>query len=201
MKKVMKSVLKWAKSTLASVGGWLGDNPTRTNLFLFGFVAVHTLALFIWPVLDVWTKLLANSNSPETVALALVTAGALLAGFAGVVVIFGLQNNSERFRKLRRKGGVELKQNWSSMSAAGFWTMGLAIISALGYMAGNTIVGGQFLELSLLVLAHGSIRLIWVLQQLIGVVSTDDELSDRRDRTVPTESMPWNSHPKHKSNS
>ncbi len=200
MSKIMKSVRKWARSVLSSVGGWLGDHPTRTNLILFGIAAVHTVALLIWPSLDVWTGLLSDSQSPETLALALVTAGALLAGFAGVVVIFGLQNNSERFRKLRRQGGGELKQNWSSMSAAGFWTMGLAIVSALGYMAESAIVGGQFLELSLLVLAHGSIRLIWVLQQLIGVVSTEDELADRRDRTVATELMPWNSRPKHKSN-
>lgn len=181
--KVMQAVLAFI--------GWFVDHPRGTNLMIGGFVFAHFALALLWATANFWTEVLPEGSQPVAIALALVSAGALLAGFAGVVVVFGLQNTSERFRRLRRQGGAELTQNWSSMSSSGFWTMGLAIASALAFSAQQPFAGAAFLEAALLILSHGSIRLIWMLRRLIEVVSTEDHVADRRDRTVPTDSLPF----------
>lgn len=185
--KVRLGVLK----PMMAVVGWFIDHPRGTNLIIGGLVVCHFVLAWFWSTANFWTEVLPEKSDPVAIALALVTAGALLAGFAGVVVVFGLQNTSERFRRLRRQGGDELTQNWSSMSSSGFWTMGLAIASALAFSAQQSFAGAAFLEAALLILSHGSIRLIWMLRRLIAVVSTDDDVADRRDRTVSTDSMPF----------
>ena len=69
--------------------------------------------------------------------------------------------------------------------------MGLSIASSIGYSAKWDVAGGLLLELSLLMLTHGAIRLIWMLKNLIGVVSAEDEVADRRDRTRATTDQPF----------
>lgn len=172
--------------------GWAVDKPGATNLLLLGLVTVHAVASLIWPVANIWSLIFPEGSEPTAVSLAVVGTGALLAGFAGVVVVFGLQGTSERFRRLRRSGGDELKENWSSMSSSGFWTMAVALASSLAFSATWNLPGGLLLELSLLVLGHGSIRLMWMLGNLVEVVSADDQLADVKDRTRKTEDQPFN---------
>lgn len=191
MKAKLQRAWSFVLKPLVVVVGWFIDHPRGTNLVIGCLVICHFVTAWFWPSANFWTMVLPAGSDPVGIALALVGAGALLAGFAGVVVVFGLQNNSERFRRLRRQGGDELTQNWSSMSSSGFWTMGIAIAAALAFSAQQPFVGAVFLEAALLVLAHGSVRLIWMLRRLIEVVSADDDMADRRDRTAPTDSMPF----------
>lgn len=172
--------------------GWAIDNPGKMNLVLLGFVVLHAVSCIIWPAANIWNLIFPEGSEPEAVSLAVVGTGALLAGFAGVVVVFGLQGTSERFRRLRRSGGDELKENWSSMSSSGFWTMGVALASSLAFSATWDMAAGLLLELALLVLAHGSVRLMWMLRNLVEVVSSDDHLADVKDRTRKTEDQPFN---------
>lgn len=191
MKNARAAIRRFFVKIFSRPVGWVIDHPGKTNGYLLLAVLAHLSATLFQPELNPWPYLFPEGSEPVTVSLAIVGTGALLAGFAGVVVVFGLQGNSERFRKLRRDGGKELQNNWSSMSSSGFWTMGLSIASSICYSAKWALPGGLLLELSLLILSHGSIRLIWMLKQLISVVSVEDEVADRRDRTRATKDHPF----------
>lgn len=182
----------WFVGVASPIVGWIGDHPAWTNIILALSVAAHSAASFIWPIANFWALIFPGAEAdPVGISLAVVGTGALLAGFAGVVVVFGLQNNSERFRRLRRKGAKELQANWSAMSSSGFWTMGIALLSSLAFSGGWFLLGAMSLELALLFLAHGSVRLMWMFRLLIGVVGADDALADQRDKTLRTEDLPF----------
>jgi hypothetical protein len=189
--KVLRKIRSGVVKRVLPVAGWFIDHPLGTNLVIVAVVLTHFSVAWFLPIANFWTGVFPTGSEPVDITLALVGAGALLAGFAGVVVVFGLQNNSERFRRLRRQGGDELTENWSSMSSSGFWTMGIALVAALAFSAQVPFVGALLLEASLLVLMHGSVRLIWMLRRLIDVVSADDDVADRKDRTAVTDSMPF----------
>jgi hypothetical protein len=105
--------------------------------------------------------------------LGAATVAAMVAGFAGVVVIFALGSGSERFRYMRIRGGLRLRSNWTSVVAVSFLAAGLSVAAA--FMRLTDIDGWIWaFEASALFLIHASCRLVWLLRQIASVVVSDD---------------------------
>ena len=110
MKNAKAAIRRFFVRVFSPLVGWIIDHPGQTNKgLLLAAVVAHLGAIMFWPEANPWAYLFPEGSEPVTVSLAIVGTGALLAGFAGVVVVFGLQSNSARFRKLRRDGGTELQ--------------------------------------------------------------------------------------------
>lgn len=169
----------------------LQERPGRLNLRLVLLVIAHAVFTAAGYVPPVWAGLLVNVELARSIYTSVTSAGALLAGFAGVVVVFGLTSNSARFRRFRKLAGASLKRNWSSVSASGFWAMGLGFLALLMSSGNLDRIAVWVLELALLFLAHSSARLVWILNVLVQIVSKDDDAEDKKDRTLTTEQLPF----------
>jgi hypothetical protein len=169
----------------------LQERPQRLNAFIVLFVGVHVVSTALGFLPDVWAGLHLNVELSRTIYTAVTAAGAMMAGFAGIVVIFGLTSGSERFRRFRHRASGSLQRTWSTVSSAGFWSMGLGF-SCLLLSAGNLDRAATWvLEVALLLLAHSSVRLIWILNVLVGIVAVEDEVADKAQRTRTPESLPF----------
>lgn len=169
----------------------LQERPQRLNAIIVCFVGTQFLLTAAGYLPNVWDGLLLNIELSRDIYIAVTAAGAMMAGFAGVVVIFGLTSGSERFRRFRHRASGSLQRTWSTVSSAGFWSMGLGF-SCLLLSAGNLDrTATWLLEVALLLLAHSSVRLIWILNVLVGIVAVDDEVADKAQRTRTPESLPF----------
>lgn len=59
-----------------------------------------------------WSKALRKKNESTDLYLAMLSAASLQAGFAGVVVVFGLSAQPKAFKNLRIAAGNALVDNW-----------------------------------------------------------------------------------------
>ena len=152
------------------------DYPTLVNLSA-GLLLVIYWKLTSWfPSISVPRALGRTVKSDQLLALHLGAAGlaTMTAGFAGVVIIFGLSGGGERFRKLRMAGGRRLLANWVSVVAVSFTAAFLAVACALAALAGwrqESLWGFLFV---CLLAAHGAARLVWLLTALAKVVKRTD---------------------------
>ncbi|EEB9150743.1 hypothetical protein XL14_24290, partial [Salmonella enterica subsp. enterica serovar Paratyphi B] len=86
---------------LRTVGGWFANYPLFVSVLIVGLVVGHFYASQTWTVLNV-AAALANTSAGDVqgtlTALALGVAGvsAMVGGFAGVVVVFGLGSENDR---------------------------------------------------------------------------------------------------------
>lgn len=153
----------------------LKDHPLYVSLVAFGCVAVHTALTLLNFIPNVWAGVLAKDVSVAvTLFLGTAAASAILAGFAGVVVVFGLTADGERFRVFRVESGKRLRSNWTSTSLAGFTAAGLSLGSSIFVVNGPAFLAPWLFEMSLLLMAHGAARTIWILRELVTVVRNQD---------------------------
>lgn len=153
----------------------LKDHPFYVSLVIFAFVTAHTTITLLNIIPNIWTGVLAkNASVAVTLFLGTAAASAILAGFAGVVVVFGLTANGERFRIFRVESGQRLQSNWTSTSAAGFTAAGLSLASSILIVNGPAFLAPWVFEMSLFLMAHGALRTIWILRELVTVVRNED---------------------------
>lgn len=153
----------------------LQDHPLAISLLSVVIVSAHTVLALTGRVPNVWEGVLAKDPSVGvTLFLGTAAAAAILAGFAGVVVVFGLTAEGERFRVFRIASGARLRSNWTSTSLAGFAAAGLSLASAICIVNGPVFIAPWIFELSLFLMAHGALRTIWILRELVTVVRTED---------------------------
>lgn len=167
------------------LGALLQDHPKIVSITLLSLVVIHYL-LTLWGVVpNTWEGLLTD-ESRISVYLAACTVAAIVAGFAGVVVTFGLTARGDRFRTLRVQAGRALGDNWTSTSISGFVAAGLSLAAAILDASGLGGVSPWLLELSLLILTHGTIRIVWLLRELADTMRIEDEdkLEDKQKKTV-----------------
>lgn len=179
----------------------LHDHPFRIDGLLFVLVLLHwsltipgLLSLARLSELpNVWTPLAtAEQGTVRDLYVAMLGPSAIVAGFAGVVVVFGLTTDSLRFRKFRADAGDSLKRTWVASSLSGF-VAGLAFVAAcILSIAGAQVTAPFAFELGLLLLVHGGWRLLWILHALIGIKATDDVEAVAKDNEAPLSRMPWN---------
>ena len=84
---------------MKQVKAFVSDQPFKVDLLLFCLTILHLGLTHAGFVPNVWTGLLGSDQGPtQALYLGVLQPAAVVAGFAGVVVIFGLTSNTERFR-------------------------------------------------------------------------------------------------------
>lgn len=155
--------------------GILQDRPFLVSAIAFGVTVLHALLTFFGVMPDIWAALSGDPRS-DALALYLGVAGAasLVAGFSGVVIIFGLSSNSARFQQFRAKGSAPLRANWMSTLASAFSAAGLALLAAVFRFGSATPLAPWLMEFALLMLLHSACRLLWLMHRLAVLVKVDD---------------------------
>jgi hypothetical protein len=105
---------------------------------------------------------------------------AITAGFTGVVIVFALTSPSERFVRLRHRGGARLEANWISpiatAFAAAFGGVGCAVLAA----SGHGFAAWWLFEFFFAAAGLSSLRLLWIFRAMIKVTRRDDRESAER---------------------
>jgi hypothetical protein len=172
--------------------GVLQDYPAIVNAAIVALVALQAVIAQIWGLGDWPARLVGDSSYRDAnVALCLGVAGltAMTAGFAGVIVVFGLSTSSDRFRILRVRGGSRLRANWTSVVATGFCGAFLALLAAATTIAGSQWAAMWILEAAALLALHAAVRLLWLLRTLADVVGTEDREVKKADDVAPLEAV------------
>jgi hypothetical protein len=172
-----REVRRRVKAGGKQVRAWAEDYPMLVNLGAGVLLGLYWLATRWWPEGSIPRALGRTVKSEVLLALALGAAGVatMTAGFAGVVIIFGLSGGGPRFRKLRQAGGQRLLANWVSVVAVSFTAAFLAVavgVAALADWRQEAVWGFLFV---CLLAAHGAARLVWLLTALAQVVKRTDK--------------------------
>jgi hypothetical protein len=155
----------------------LRDRPLYVSVFVLILVALHVFLTLLGVLPNLWAGVLAKDPSVNvTLFLGTAAAAAILAGFAGVVVVFGLTAEGDRFRVFRVAAGKSLRGNWTSTSLAGFAAAGLSLTASIFAVNGPAVAAPWVFELSLFLMVHGALRTIWILRELVTVVRNEDLL-------------------------
>ena len=163
---------------------YLLDHPSIVTGGLLSLVLLQWLLSWLWlPWLSPleWTLEVPEGERPAAFsALATGVAGvaAMVGGFAGVVVVFGLSSNDARFREVRLKASTSLRRNWTSIVTtplfAAFGAIGSAALATSRHETSSLWV----LEACVILAAHGALRLVVLLSALVKVVHASDEQTE-----------------------
>jgi hypothetical protein len=163
------------------IGAILRDWPGVTTGCLAGIVVVHSLvakyANWPWMLKSYITETGASavdSQVASAVYLGLSAIAAISAGFAGVIIVFGLTSESKVFRDFRRASGERLSVNWTSVIASAFLSSASSLAAALAQLLDRPFVANMLFEFGCLLLLHSAVRSVWVLRLLLRLVSVDD---------------------------
>jgi hypothetical protein len=167
--------------------GWLQDRPGVVTSALFGAVAVHAVGALWCVPLRIWTPLTMDPgvNAAGGLYLGLAGGSAMAASFAGVVIIFGLDRQSEKFLKFRQVAGRSLSSNWMSVIASSFSSAALSLAAAVIVALGHPDVAPWLFELSALLVVHAVLRMLWLLRTLMRVVKGEDDEKSRDQAKAP----------------
>lgn len=108
-------------------------------------------------------------------ALGMLSLAGIMAGFIGVVVVFGLQASAPVFVRFRVVSGRSLGRNWLVLIATGFLSAGAAMAAAVAYVLGSLVIAFGALLLSVLLSIHAAMRMLWLVRLLIVAVRIDDK--------------------------
>ncbi|WP_295823941.1 hypothetical protein [uncultured Microbacterium sp.] len=176
------------------IGSFLLDHPGFVTVVIVVAVVAQVVVSFWVPVVSpghIFLPLAEAERSTAVADLALGVAGvaAMVGGFAGVVVVFGLSSDDERFRKVRLKAATSLQRNWTSVVTT-------PLVAAFGALVAATLARATWidgaawvLELCVLLAAHGAVRLVVVLFELVKVVHNSDLATQRSSDTADTDDV------------
>lgn len=166
--------------------GLLLDHPHLCNAVLLVGVTAHWLLATQEPCVDVLSDLKDSKVTGQVsdLCLSVTSVSAVAAGFAGVVIVFGLQNGSVRFRRFRWAGGRRLIGNWMAVIGTPIAASFLSLAAALELNLGKAAVARWLFEASVCLLLHTSVRMLWLLHALAKVVAADDDTEEKASRRV-----------------
>jgi len=154
------------------------DRPAVVIAVLAGLVAAHGALTWPWPWLNPYKALLVENNLGTAVTIYLFTAAAaLVAGLAGLIVVFVTGGQTPRLQQFRQQAGLPLRRTWTAAVAEPFVAAFLGVIASITQTTAGGIVGPWLFELGLVMLAHTAVRLVLLLRELVGIVAADDELA------------------------
>jgi len=162
---------------------WLVDRSFGVSCALALVVIAHAVATIFWPSLNPYKSLMLDNNTGTAVTLYLgaAAAAAIVAGFAGVVIIFTIGSDSARIKQFRFEAGKELRTAWLAVVAAPFAATLLGIVSAMVHVTSGKQVAPWFFEAGLAFLIHGALLLLDLLSHLIEIVDAQDT-EDTKDK-------------------
>lgn len=173
--------------TIGRSMAWLQDHPLWTSLILAVLVALHGVvaSLFVrslnpYKAFD----FSGNAGTAVTLYLGAAAAAAIVAGFASVVIVFTIGATSPRLRLFRKLAGEPLRGTWLVVVAEPLAATFLGILASVTQMTSGKNVAPWMFELAVVLLVHGSYRLIWILRELISIVNADDELESAKKKEV-----------------
>jgi hypothetical protein len=167
------------------------DWPGIVSLILCAAVVIHMVGAKYanWPwmlkryINDAGASTV-DSSAAGAVYLGLSAVAAISAGFAGVIIVFGLTSGSDVFRKFRDASGERLSSNWTSVIASASLASGFSILAALAQLIDRPFVANMLFELGCLLLLHSAIRSVWVLRLLLRLVKVDDRKTTAAELTA-----------------
>lgn len=182
--RASRTVSRGGRSALI---GWIQDRPEIVSIGLSLLVGAHVAASWRWTWLNPFNSMAGAEGTGTAVAIYAGTtaAGAVVAGFAGVVLIFTISAQVPRVRMFRDRGGESLRRTWLVVVAEPFVATFLGIIAAVAQTTSGRIVAPFLFELAVVLLAHGALRLIWLLSELVRIVAADDKLVTENELVVP----------------
>jgi hypothetical protein len=166
---------------------WPKNRPAVVTLTLIVSVVAHALLTIVVPAAAIWTPLTDATVRDSVAGLYVGLAGvsAMAAGFAGVVIIFGLDSRSEKFLTFRQTAGHSLSANWISVIASSFGSAGAGVAAAVLLLLGHPGVAPWLFELGVLLVVHAALRMLWLLRSLMRVVAADDGRTTRAQARAP----------------
>jgi hypothetical protein len=186
------SFRKFISRLRKAASGFFQDRPFATSGVIALLVTVHAVAGSIWlDSLVPYTELASPGNTGTAVTLYLGTAAAsaIVAGFAGVVIVFAVGSPLGRLKRFRHEAGGRLRANWLIVMVEPLTATLLGILASVLQLTGGRVVAPWFFELAICLLIHGASRLVWILGELIKIVGADDEESERAKRKVPLDDL------------
>lgn len=162
------------RSVARRLRGLVEDWPGAVTLSLALLVVVHW-SLTVWKdgFPDPFGSLATESNVTD-LYLGALGFSSLLAGFAGIVVVFAMSPESESLKRLRQLGSARLAANWvAPVTSSVLSAVGASVATALS-LSGKTELSGWVFEFTVLAVLHGALRMIWLLRSLVTIVSRED---------------------------
>jgi hypothetical protein len=175
------------RSRWGAVTGWAADRPVQVTLTLTSLIAAHAvLATAFVPAMNPYKsiKIDSNTGTAVTLYLGLAAAAAIVAGFAGVIMVFTIGSEIRRVRSFRFTAGKALQRSWMTAIVEPFLATFLGIIAAVTQMTSGKVIAPWLFELGVALLTHGSARLLWLLHELIEIVYADDHVTESKAEEV-----------------
>lgn len=173
---------RWPGRIVDAGSSVLQDRPALVSLSLIAAVALHGLLTWPFSWLDPYGNL--QTNLPGTTAIAVMiylgtsSAAAIVAGLAGVILVFVVGSPSPRVRQLRHTAGKPLHRTWLTVVAEPFAAALLGILAAIMQTTSGREAAPWLFELGVVLLLHGSLRLLWLLSGIVtAVAAADHELT------------------------
>lgn len=178
---------------LRRFASYVVDHPSFVTITL----AVLVIAQFV--IAKIWLPVISPSSlfhavkatdlpaSVSSLSIGVAGVAAMVGGFAGVVVVFGLSSNDARFRQVRIKASTSLRRNWMSIVTTPLAAAFGAVIAATLATATWTGAALWVLEVCVLLALHGALRLVVLLSELVKVVHAGDEGAQIEEDTVDSD--------------
>jgi hypothetical protein len=180
---------------MRGIRAFVREQPFWVDFIALVLVCAHaTLTALGW-IPNVWAVLqgAGRVEGAQSLYLGMLGPAAIVAGFAGVVVVFGLSAGSSRFTRFRARAGNSLKRTWVASTLAGFEAAGLCTAATvINWMDTVQWVAPFTFELALWLMLHGSGRLVWILSEMIGITRADDIRSTDEASAFPVSRLPFN---------
>lgn len=162
------------------------DWPFTITALLVLITAIHAaVAHFVsWPWLLPHFLTPAEPGALATIYLGMGAVAAISAGFAGVIIVFGLTPTSDLFRRFRQRSGERMVSNWLSVIGSAFCAAAFSLLAAFLDTIGYRFWGGFAFELGSLLLLHSAVRSLWVLRILLDLVRAEDIAAEQRAATA-----------------
>lgn len=165
---------------------WL-NMPLFADLSLIAIVFAQYLFSEQFEWLNLPGLLAKSGNQSDLISLtvAFSTVTAMIAGFAGVVIVLGLSSENEKFRAFRVAAGNNLRRNWISIAQNTFSSSFVSIICLLLVILGHSVLSMWFLEIAFVVAFSSTLRLLYLLKALAILVSSEDSKREKEQSATP----------------
>jgi hypothetical protein len=169
----------------------LVDRSVFVAVGLAGVVAAHAVSTIFWGWLNPYKSLAidANTGTAVTLYLGAAAAAAIVAGFAGVVIVFTIGSEADRIQRFRVKSGKTLQVAWMAVVAEPFAATLFGVVAAMIQVTSGKHVAPWFFELGLAFLIHGALLLLKLLSEVVQIVHAQDTVTHVKKTEIPTSEL------------